>query len=129
MACCCAVVVEPLAAGDCAWLAPEAGGLALCVRVFVFDGELVCAWLDGVVVWLDGWLVWAWLVALFAAGACVVAVPVPELDDWPAAVCPVCEDWVWAEFADEFVCAAPEDELDEGLDVEVDGDVVEVESC
>ena len=47
-------MVDPLPAGDCAWLVPEAGGLALCVWVFVFEGELVCAWFEGVVVWLEG---------------------------------------------------------------------------
>jgi hypothetical protein len=57
----------------------DAGGLALCVWLFVFEGELVCAWFEGVVVWLAGWLVWAWLVELFDDGAC--AVPVP---DWTA---------------------------------------------
>jgi len=51
---CCAVLVEPLPVGDCARLVPEAGGLALCVWLLVLDGELVCAWLDGVVDWFDG---------------------------------------------------------------------------
>jgi hypothetical protein len=51
----CWAVVDPLFVGDCAWLAPDAGGLALCV--VVLEGELVCAWLEGV--WFDGWLVWA----------------------------------------------------------------------
>ena len=47
-------MVEPLPEGDCAWLLVEDGGLALCVWLFVFEGELVCAWLDGVVDWFDG---------------------------------------------------------------------------
>lgn len=106
----------------------DAGGLALCVWLFVFEGELVCAWFEGVVVWLDSWLVWAWLVELFEDGAC--AVPVPELDGWPAAFCPVDGgDWVWAEFVEGvegLVCADPDDELDEGVDVEDGGDE---ESC
>jgi hypothetical protein len=83
---CCAVLADPLPVGDWAWLVPEAGGLALCVWLFVLDGAVVCAWLDGVEVWPDGGLVWAWFVELFEDGACVVLVPVPELDDWPAAV-------------------------------------------
>lgn len=65
-------MVEPLPVGDCAWFVPEAGGLSLCV--WVFEGELVCAWLEGVVTWLVGWLVWAWFVELLDAGACVVLV-------------------------------------------------------
>jgi hypothetical protein len=35
----------------------EAGGFALWV--WPVEGELVCAWFEGVVVWLEGWLVWA----------------------------------------------------------------------
>ncbi|WP_311974129.1 hypothetical protein [Bradyrhizobium glycinis] len=65
-------------------------------------------------------MVWAWFAELFAAGACVVLVPVPALDDGA--------DWVWAEFVDGLVCADPEGELEDGIDVEDDG-AVEVESC
>ena len=89
--------------------------------MLVLDGELVWAWLAGVVVWPDGGLVCAWLVELFEAGACVVLVPVPELDDWPA-VDGCC---VRAEFAEGLV--------PDGLDGVVDEDwgvvVVDVESC
>ena len=46
--------VDPLPDGDWAWLVVEAGGLALCVWLFVFEGGLVCAWLEGALVWLDG---------------------------------------------------------------------------
>ena len=49
---CWAVLVEAFPVGDCAWLVPEAGGLVFWVPVF--EGELVCAWLEGVVVWFDG---------------------------------------------------------------------------
>jgi hypothetical protein len=52
------------------------------------------------------------------------------LDGWPAAFCLVDGgDWVWAEFGEGVegaVCADPDDELDEGVDVEDDGDE---ESC
>jgi len=73
-------------------------------------------------------LVWAWFVELFEAGVCVVLVPLPELDDWPAAVWPVEDgDCVCAEFVEGLVCD-PEDALD-GVDAEDDGGVVEVESC
>jgi hypothetical protein len=37
----------------------EAGGLALWG--WLLEGELVCAWFEGVLVWLEGWLVCAWL--------------------------------------------------------------------
>lgn len=64
---------------------------------------------------------------LFEAGAWVALVPVPELDDWPAAVCPVDDgDCVWAEFVEGLACADPDDELFAGAEVEDDG--VE-ESC
>jgi hypothetical protein len=43
-------LVEPLPVGDCAWLVPGAGGLVLCDWAFVFDGGLVCARFEGVVV-------------------------------------------------------------------------------
>ncbi|WP_349645136.1 hypothetical protein [Bradyrhizobium sp. Leo121] len=108
----CWAVFDPVPVGDCAWLEPEAGGLALCVWVFVFEGKLVCAW----------------LVELLEVGACVV-LAVPELDGWPAAVCPVDDgDCVWAELVEGLVCADPEDEFDDGVEVEEDG-VVDVESC
>ncbi|WP_346657385.1 hypothetical protein [Bradyrhizobium monzae] len=61
---------------------------------------------------------------VFEAGAWLVLVPVPELDDWPPAVCPV-DDGDWAEFVEGLVCADP-DELFAGADVEDDGDE---ESC
>jgi len=94
---CCAVLVDPLLAGDCAWFVPEAGGLPLCVFVFGFEDGFVCAWLEGVVVWL-GWLVCAWLVELFDAGACAVLVPLPDPDGWLVALCPVeGGDCVWEE--------------------------------
>ncbi|WP_322596947.1 MULTISPECIES: hypothetical protein [Bradyrhizobium] len=66
-------------------------------------------------------MVWAWLVELFE----VVVVPVPELDDWPAADCPV-EDrgCVCAEF-EGLVCEDPDDVLLVGVDA--DGDGVEVD--
>ena len=48
---CWAVALDPLLVGDCAWLVPDVGGLALWV--FVLEGEL--AWLEGV--WFDGWFV------------------------------------------------------------------------
>ncbi|GMO92905.1 hypothetical protein TM239_01060 [Bradyrhizobium sp. TM239] len=51
---CWAALVEPLPDGDCAWLVFEERGFALCVWLLVLDGELVCAWLDGVVDWFDG---------------------------------------------------------------------------
>ena len=67
-------------------------------------------------------MVWAWFVELFEAGACVVLVPVPELDDWPAPVCPVEDgDCVWAEFVEGFVCADPDEVLLAGAEVEDDG--------
>ena len=72
-------------------------------------------------------MVWAWFVELFDEGACVVLVAVPELDDWPAALCPVGEgDCVWAELVEGLVCAVPDDAFD-GVDIEDDG--VDVESC
>ncbi|WP_245316854.1 hypothetical protein [Bradyrhizobium manausense] len=52
--------------------------------MFVLDGELVCAWFEGVALWLEGFRAWA--VELFEAGACNVLVPLPELSDEPAAV-------------------------------------------
>jgi len=83
---CWAVLVEPLPAGDCAWLLPDAGGLAFWVWVLDGVGELVCAWFEGVAVWLAGGLVCAWLVDVPGAGACVVFVAVFGLDVWPAVV-------------------------------------------
>jgi len=97
---CCAVLVEPLPVGDCAWLVPEAGGLVLCDWVFVFDGRLVYAWFEGVA----GWLVWAWR----EVGASVALVPV-------------------LEFVEGFVVCP--DELDDGVVDDDDGVVVDVESC
>lgn len=68
------------------------------------------------------------MVELFEAGACVVLVPLPELDDWPAAAWPVEDgDCVWAEFVEGLLCADPDEEL--GDVVEDDGDVDDVESC
>lgn len=90
---------------------------------------MVCAWFEGGLVWL-GWLVCAWLVELFDVGACLVLVPVPELDVWPAALWPVDDGGcVWAEFVEGLVCADPEEGLDDGVDVDEDGAVVDVESC
>ena len=79
-------MVDPLPVGDCAWLVPGAGGLALCVWVFEEEGGLVRAWFEGVAVWLAGGLVCAWLVEVPEAGACVVLVAAFGLDVWPAAV-------------------------------------------
>ena len=68
------------------------------------------------------------MVELFDVGACVVLAPCPELVVWPAPLWLV-EDGgcVWAEFVEGLVCAAPEEELEDGFDVDEDG-VVDVES-
>nr|WP_306417034.1 hypothetical protein [Bradyrhizobium xenonodulans] len=106
-------------------MVPEAGGFALCV--WLFEGGLVCAWFEAGLAWLEGWLVCAWLVELFEVGACVVLVP--ELDVWPAALWPVDDGvCVWAEFVEGLVCADPEEELDDGVDVDEDGGV-DVDPC
>ncbi|WP_349630657.1 hypothetical protein [Bradyrhizobium sp. KB893862 SZCCT0404] len=111
----------------CAWLLPDAGGLADWVELP--DGWLVWAWFDcGVVV-----LVCAWLGEFEDAGACEVLVLLPELGDWPVALWLVDEGGcVWAELVDEGfeVCAELLGAvLDvDGLVVEADGELV-VEGC
>lgn len=77
---------------------------------------------------VGGLLVCTFWSSCFEVGACVVLVP--ELDVWPAALWPADDGGcVWADFVGGLVCADPEEELDDGVDVKEHGGGADVESC